>query len=696
MSVEQYSLIAHDWLNLEFIINDLTQRVVGQELHPTSSPTFGSGTITGNLAVGGDLAITGGLGIGGTLALSGKLTAGSFASPIDVTNTREYGFELHYSGNNYNVTGLRSRARLKTTGTTASAQGALLQAANEDGIDAGVLQGALIEAIGKSDGNAATIAVMRGCLVNTEWGDYDTVTNLKTMHVRTHSRNAAGAGSFGTGYGIYIENEAVGGNGQAYDAGIYFKGTNLSAGNKAFTYGIDFSGATYGTADIKITEGGLIGGSGADLRVTSNNQVIINKTSVTYPFLINSTDSSDQIKLYHDNNDACLKTTDGWFCFGTEESNRTLFLYTEGSNQASGYIFNDTRTGGEAGALMAGTSACIFQYSDTGGFGILRAAKNDIIDHPGATGTYSMWVSTIGRIGIGGLTNPGTLVELAHALPYLTLHNITHENTDGGGESRLIFKREDGAGTETTHAQIEASHDGVVANDQLGKLILSVNTGAALAAVVEIDGGGNTHIGTPGTNETQIEADGTLKFNGTATVWNDLVLPLDSARVPASNAPSWESFVGNLNAYAYGVNDFQEFTAELLHGYKEGSAFTFHIHGALNATTAQEEKVQFEIEYSVADANTTTGIGDVFPDGSGALLTHELVIPDATPDLSNIYITIGVDVAATFAIGATIKGRIRRIAKSAGGNELTGDIFVTQVGIHYEIDTVGSRTELTK
>ena len=222
-------VIPNDWKRLDLIINKIKMRL-GRD----SSPTF----------VG--------------LTLSGKVTSGSFGSPIDVTATRQYGFEIHYSGNDYDVTGIRSRAQLVTTDTTASAQGALLQAANNNGIDAGVLQGALIEAIGKSDGNAATIAVMRGCLVNTEWGDYDTVTNLKTLHVRTHSRNAAGAGSFGTGYGIYIENEAVGGNGQALDAGIYLKGTNLSAGNKAFTYGIDFTGATYGTSQINLIAAGSI------------------------------------------------------------------------------------------------------------------------------------------------------------------------------------------------------------------------------------------------------------------------------------------------------------------------------------------------------------------------------------------------------------------------------------------------------
>jgi hypothetical protein len=47
MSVEQYSLVAHDWLNLEFIINDLASRVIGQELSPGSSPTWVGATLTG-------------------------------------------------------------------------------------------------------------------------------------------------------------------------------------------------------------------------------------------------------------------------------------------------------------------------------------------------------------------------------------------------------------------------------------------------------------------------------------------------------------------------------------------------------------------------------------------------------------------------------------------------------------------------
>ena len=189
-----------------------------------------------------------------------RVASGSLESPVDVTADSEYGLELHYSGNNYNVTGIRSRAQLKTTDASAkTAQGALIQASNNDGIDAGVLNGVLIEAIGKSSGTAATISTMRGAIVNTEWNALDTVTDLRVVHVRTHTRNAATAGYIsGTGYGIYIENEAVGGNGQALDAAIYLKGTNLSGGNKAFTHGIDFTGATYGTGLLSVPDDDVV------------------------------------------------------------------------------------------------------------------------------------------------------------------------------------------------------------------------------------------------------------------------------------------------------------------------------------------------------------------------------------------------------------------------------------------------------
>ncbi|KKL10333.1 hypothetical protein LCGC14_2556920, partial [marine sediment metagenome] len=57
-------------------------------------------------------------------------------------------------------------------------------------------------------------------------------------------------------------------------------------------------------------------------------------------------------------------------------------------------------------------------------------------------------------------------------------------------------------------------------------------------------------------------------------------------------------------------------------------------------------------------------------------------------------IDIGDDTTSNFVQGAIIKGRIRRIAST--GTEPTSDPFLTEVGIHIESDTIGTRTATVK
>ncbi|KKN75798.1 hypothetical protein LCGC14_0376740 [marine sediment metagenome] len=195
-----------------------------------------------------------------------------------------------------------------------------------------------------------------------------------------------------------------------------------------------------------------------------------------------------------------------------------------------------------------------------------------------------------------------------------------------------------------------------------------------------------------GSNYSQFEGDGTYVMKGAATVWNDLILPLSSARVPAANAPSWTSFIGNLNAYTYDVNDFQEFSTEIEHGYKSGSTFEFHIHGAVNGSNVDDRTIKFEIEYTIADTPAESGFGDVYP--ATTTINGELTIPAATTDLTAFSIHIGTDSTGSFVQGAIVNGRVRRITST--GTEPTGDPFLTEVGIHAEDDTIGSRTETAK
>ena len=77
-----------------------------------------------------------------------------------------------------------------------------------------------------------------------------------------------------------------------------------------------------------------------------------------------------------------------------------------------------------------------------------------------------------------------------------TLKNDTHEDTDGGRESTLIFSGEQSGGEISTLAEIEASHDGT-ADDQKGDLIFKTNDGSDNAAPTErmrIDSAGKTTI----------------------------------------------------------------------------------------------------------------------------------------------------------------------------------------------------------
>ncbi|KKN78874.1 hypothetical protein LCGC14_0346460 [marine sediment metagenome] len=191
---------------------------------------------------------------------------------------------------------------------------------------------------------------------------------------------------------------------------------------------------------------------------------------------------------------------------------------------------------------------------------------------------------------------------------------------------------------------------------------------------------------------SHFEADGTYVMNGAATVFNDLVVPLSSARVPAANAPSWDSFVGNLNAYAYDLNDFQEFSTELAHSYKNAALIEFHIHGALNGSNVDDRTIKFEIEYTIADVPPEAGFGDVYP--ATTTIDGELTIPASTTDLTGFTLHIDNDTSGSFVQGAIVKGRVRRIAST--GTEPTGDPFLTEVGLHIESDTIGTRTAAAK
>ena len=113
--------------------------------------------------------------------------------------------------------------------------------------------------------------------------------------------------------------------------------------------------------------------------------------------------------------------------------------------------------------------------------------------------------------------NEFTLVDQTLETPTFrtsaTLKNDTHEDTDGGRESTLIFKGEQSGGEISTLAQIQASHDGT-ADDQKGDLIFKTNDGSDNNAPTE---------------RLRIDSDGLSTFTSDVKVGDDLLLNTDSA-----------------------------------------------------------------------------------------------------------------------------------------------------------------------
>jgi hypothetical protein len=203
-----------------------------------------------------------------------------------------------------------------------------------------------------------------------------------------------------------------------------------------------------------------------------------------------------------------------------------------------------------------------------------------------------------------------------------------------------------------------------------------------------------------------VETDGTMRMDGAATVWDDLMVYPDATSRGGSKAPVWGGVTGTAfkkNGTSQGVflwmfssTTEQEvyFTIQLPHSYKVGSAIKPHVHwttttGTLNHTGSNPYYVNvvWGLEYTVI------AIGGTFPNTT--LINSNKVISTTAVTGQHLITPIG-DIAGTnFGISTVLVCRLYREV----GN--TSDTFVEEVGllgfdIHYEKDTQGSRVEFEK
>jgi hypothetical protein len=196
---------------------------------------------------------------------------------------------------------------------------------------------------------------------------------------------------------------------------------------------------------------------------------------------------------------------------------------------------------------------------------------------------------------------------------------------------------------------------------------------------------GEIRIGSDGgtTNYSAFESDGTLEFNGTATVFDDLRIPGLSVKLGAS-APDLAAFLGagNLLVLRFDGGATTEqvyFTVQLPHSYKEGSNITPHVHWS--AVDGNAGNVHWQLEY------TWQNIDGTFP----AVTT--ITATDATSGTAWDHQKAAF--SAITGTGKTISSMLvcRLFRDPTDGADTYGsDAAFLEFDFHFELDTVGSRT----
>ena len=228
-------------------------------------------------------------------------------------------------------------------------------------------------------------------------------------------------------------------------------------------------------------------------------------------------------------------------------------------------------------------------------------------------------------------------------------------------------------------------------NGTAGDAIFGIKGATTTYTLIHDDSEGTLKVSANDTtNYTKFEDDGMLEFNGSATVWRDNNVGASTLARPASSQPDEDNFMDEngadtgITTLAYAIGEKASGSFEMQHDYKQGSDFTFHLHWQGITAPSGTDNVQWRLTYTLMRDGTT--------------LDAVTIIDSPDTPFDTQYEGVRTDFAAitgtNYLIGDQFLFTIERVAST--GDAYAGDALVATVGIHYSVDTVGSREILTK
>ena len=175
----------------------------------------------------------------------------------------------------------------------------------------------------------------------------------------------------------------------------------------------------------------------------------------------------------------------------------------------------------------------------------------------------------------------------------------------------------------------------------------------------------------------------------TTGVYKDINIGAATLSGPTGLQPDIENFLDNVGAdtgiatLGVAINQAISGTFEIQHDYQEGTDLVFHVHWQGIADPSGNKYVKWSLAYSVMSNNAT--------------------VPPVTPIIvETLFDTQYEHVMSQFAaidgsaykVGDQFIFTLTRVI--AVGAAYLGDALLTTVGIHYQVDTLGSRQLLIK
>ena len=172
-------------------------------------------------------------------------------------------------------------------------------------------------------------------------------------------------------------------------------------------------------------------------------------------------------------------------------------------------------------------------------------------------------------------------------------------------------------------------------------------------------------------------------------VWNDLNFPI----IPRSTGQTIAAYTaidagGVLTYPQWQVDDWHVCDGnELIHGWKEGSTISWHIHMLTNGSEGTEKYTKWEVIWAIANP------GEVMEERT-TITTGDLAIPANTTSKTHLILSLGTVALTGYRIGAHIFPRLKRV--TASGAAPAANPWVWMLQAHIECDTLGSSQVTSK